>query len=416
MPAKTKPLTNTEIRSAKATSKDLSLYDGDGLILYVKLSGSKVWRFRYYKPITGKRQTMTIGAYPEISLAEARQHREDARALLAKGIDPQEYKREIMTEAHAVKANTLAKVAADWLAIKLSQDLSENTIKQINRMLNVYLLPSMGAVPVTLITPRRVIEAMEALKATGRLETIHRAIQRLREIMDYAANAGYITANPISRISTAFSQPVRTNNPTIRPEGLPKLLQLVAVSRLELQTRLLIEWQLLTMTRPGEAVGTEWNDIDVEAKLWVIPAERMKMKREHVIPLCQQALDVVQAMKAISGNRAHVFPSFKNPQKPMSSQTVNMALKRMGYKGELVSHGLRSIASTALNEEGFNPDVIEAALAHRGKDAVRNAYNRSVYLEQRRVMMDFWGNYVEQAASGQVMASGGLKGLRVVSS
>lgn len=415
MPAKTKPLTNTEIRSAKATSKDLSLFDGDGLVLYVKLSGSKVWRFRYYKPITGKRQTMTIGAYPEISLAEARQHREDARALLAKGIDPQEYKREIMTEAHAVKANTLAKVAADWLEIKLSQDLSENTIKQINRMLNVYLLPSMGAVPVTMITPRRVIEAMETLKATGRLETIHRAVQRLREIMDYAANAGYITANPISRISTAFSQPVRTNNPTIRPEGLPKLLQLVAVSRLELQTRLLIEWQLLTMTRPGEAVGTEWNEIDIEAKLWVIPAEKMKMKREHVIPLCQQALDVVQAMKSISGNRAHVFPSFKNPQKPMSSQTVNMALKRMGYKGELVSHGLRSIASTALNEEGFNPDVIEAALAHRGKDAVRNAYNRSIYLEQRRVMMDFWGNYVEQAASGQVMASGGLKGLRIVS-
>lgn len=415
MPAKTKPLTNTEIRSAKATSKDLSLYDGDGLILYVKLSGSKVWRFRYYKPITGKRQTMTIGAYPEISLADARQHREDARALLAKGIDPQEYKREVMTEAYEAKANTLAKVAADWLAVKMSQNLSENTIKQINRMLNVYLLPSMGSVPVTMITPRRVIEAMETLKAAGRLETIHRAIQRLREIMDYAANAGYITANPISRISTAFSQPVRTNNPTIRPEGLPRLLQLVAVSRLELQTRLLIEWQLLTMTRPREAAETEWNEIDTKAKIWVIPAERMKMKREHVIPLCQQALDVIQAMKAISGNRVHVFPSFKNPQKPMSSQTVNMALKRMGYKGELVSHGLRSIASTALNEEGFNPDVIEAALAHRGKDAIRNAYNRSTYLEQRRVMMDFWGNYVEQAASGQVMASGGLKGLRAIS-
>lgn len=168
------------------------------------------------------------------------------------------------------------------------------------------------------------------------------------------------------------------------------------------------------MTRPREAAGTEWSEIDTESKLWVIPAERMK--REHVIPLCQQALDVIQAMKTISCNRVHVFPSFKNPQKPMSSQTVNVALKRMGYKGELVSHGLRSIASTALNEEGFNPNVIEAALAHRGKDAIRNAYNRSVYLEQRRVMMDFWGNYVEQAASGQVMASGGLKGLRVVSS
>ncbi|ERK08610.1 prophage integrase [Serratia fonticola AU-AP2C] len=416
MPAKTKPLTNTEIRSAKATSKDLSLYDGDGLILYVKLSGSKVWRFRYYKPITGKRQTMTIGAYPEISLSEARQYREEARALVAKGIDPQEYKREIMAEAHEAKVNTLAKVAAEWLAVKLSQDLSDSTITQINRMLDVYLLPSMGSMPITTITPRRVIEAMESLKAAGRLETIHRAIQRLREIMDYAANVGYITANPISRISTAFSQPERTNSPTIRPEELPKLLQTVAISRLELPTRLLIEWQLLTMTRPHEASGTEWCEIDTEAKLWVIPANRMKMKREHVIPLCQQALDVIQAMKAISGDRVHVFPSFKNPQNAMNSQTVNAALKRMGYKGELVSHGLRSIASTALNEEGFDHDVIEAALAHRGKDAIRNAYNRSVYLEQRRVMMEFWGNYVEQAASGQVMASGGLKGLRAIAS
>ncbi|WP_199062108.1 integrase domain-containing protein [Serratia sp. ASV30] len=416
MPAKTKPLTNTEIRSAKATSKDLSLYDGDGLILYVKPSGSKVWRFRYYKPITGKRQTMTIGAYPEISLSEARQYREEARALVAKGIDPQEYKREIMAEAHEAKVNTLAKVAAEWLAVKLSQDLSKSTITQINRMLDVYLLPSMGSMPITTITPRRVIEAMESLKVAGRLETIHRAIQRLREIMDYAANVGYITANPISRISTAFSQPERTNSPTIRPEELPTLLQTVAISRLELPTRLLIEWQLLTMTRPHEASGAEWSEIDTEAKLWVIPANRMKMKREHVIPLCQQALDVIQAMKAISGDRVHVFPSFKNPQNSMNSQTVNAALKRMGYKGELVSHGLRSIASTALNEEGFNPDIIEAALAHRGKDTIRNAYNRSVYLEQRRVMMEFWGSYVAQAASGQVMASGGLKGLRAIAS
>lgn len=416
MPVKTKPLTNTEVRNAKTTSKDLSLFDGDGLILFVRPSGSKAWRFRYNKPITGKRQTMTIGTYPEISLVEARQHREDARALLAKGIDPQEYKREIMTEAREAKSNTLERVAADWLAVKLSQSLSKSTVTQINRMLTVYLLPAMGAVPITMVTPRRVIEAMEPLKVAGRLETIHRAVQRLREIMDYAANAGYIAANPISRISTAFSQPERTNSPTIRPEELPKLLQTVAVSRLELPTRLLIEWQLLTMTRPHEASGAEWREIDAEAKLWVIPAERMKMKREHVIPLCQQALDVIQAMKAVSGDRVHVFPSFKNPQNSMNSQTVNAALKRMGYKGELVSHGLRSIASTALNEEGFDPDVIEAALAHRGKDAIRNAYNRSVYLEQRRVMMEFWGNYVEQAASGQVMASGGLKGLRAVAS
>lgn len=169
----------------------------------------------------------------------------------------------------------------------------------------------------------------------------------------------------------------------------------LVMSNLSVPTRCLIEWQLLTLVRPSEASGTRWAEIDLEAKLWTIPAERMKAKREHIVPLSPQALEMLDVMKPISAHREHVFPSRNDPKQPMNSQTANAALKRIGYGGKLVAHGLRSIASTALNEAGFNPDVIEAALSHVDKDEVRRAYNRALYLEQRREILSWWGLLIE---------------------
>ncbi|HHL3874804.1 TPA: tyrosine-type recombinase/integrase, partial [Klebsiella pneumoniae] len=165
-------------------------------------------------------------------------------------------------------------------------------------------------------------------------------------------------------------------------------------SNLSVSTRCLIEWQLLTLVRPSEASGARWVEIDLDAKLWTIPAERMKAKREHIVPLSPQALDILEVMKPISAHREHIFPSRNDPKRPMNSQTANAALKRIGYGGKLVAHGLRSIASTALNESNFNSDVIESALAHTDKNEVRKAYNRSIYLKQRVELMDWWGNFV----------------------
>lgn len=192
----------------------------------------------------------------------------------------------------------------------------------------------------------------------------------------------------------AFEKPKKQNMPTLRPEELPKLMRSLVMSNLSVPTRCLIEWQLLTLVRPSEASGARWEEIDLNAKLWTIPAERMKAKREHIVPLSLQALDILEVMKPISAHRTHVFPSRNDPKQPMNSQTANAALKRIGYGGKLVAHGLRSIASTAMNEAGLNSDVIEAALAHIEKNEVRRAYNRSTYLEKRKKLMSWWGNFI----------------------
>ncbi len=250
--------------------------------------------------------------------------------------------------------------------------------------------------PVQQIKARILVEALEPIKARGALETIRRLVQRINEIMIYAVNTGLIDANPASGIGMAFEKPKKQNMPTLRPEELPKLMRSLVMSNLSVSNRCLIEWQLLTLVRPSEAYGARWAEIDHDAKLWTIPAERMKAKREHIVPLSPQALEILEVMKPISANREHVFPSRNVPKQPMNSQTANVALKRIGYGGKLVAHGLRSNTSTALNEEGFNPDVIEAALAHSDKNEVRKAYNRSINLEQRKELMTWWGCIVDK--------------------
>ncbi|HCO9998282.1 TPA: tyrosine-type recombinase/integrase, partial [Escherichia coli] len=177
---------------------------------------------------------------------------------------------------------------------------------------------------------------------------------------------------------------------------LPKLMRSITMSNLSIPTRCLIEWQLLTLVRPAEASNAKWIEIDFEAKLWIIPANRMKAKREHIVPLSLQTLDILEIMKPISSHREYIFPSRNNPNQPMNSQTANAALKRIGYGGKLVAHGLRSIASTAMNEAGINPDIIEAALSHCDKNEVRRAYNRTTYLEQRKELMNWWGSFISK--------------------
>jgi len=238
------------------------------------------------------------------------------------------------------------------------------------------------------------VEALEPIKARGALETIRRLVQRINEIMIYAVNTGLINANPASGIGMAFEKPKKQHMPTLRPEELPVLMRSLELSNLSIPTRCLIIWQLLTLVRPSEASGARWAEIDFNARLWLIPSERMKANREHIVPLSPQALNILKMMSPISAHSEYIFPSRSNPKQPMNSQTANAALKRIGYGGKLVAHGLRSIASTAMNEEGFNPDVIESALAHTDKNEVRKAYNRSTYIRKRVELMNWWGSKV----------------------
>ncbi|EOX4710681.1 tyrosine-type recombinase/integrase, partial [Escherichia coli] len=326
-------------------------------------SGSKLWRFSYYRPSDKKRILLSFGSLDDVSLADARKRRSEYRALISSGTDPQSHERQKRETEARRQGNTFENVAASWYQVKISQNLAPNTIKDIWRSLDKYVFPFIGNTPVDTLTARRFVEILTPIRERGNLETLKRVLQRINEVMDYAANSGMIDTNPAANVRKAFPTPVKKHMPTIRPEQLPELMQALSVSATERQTRLLIEWQLLTVTRPVEASSARWEEIDLDAQQWTIPAGRMKMRRDHVIPLCGQAMAVLEAMKPISHHRDYVFPSLKNPRQPMSSQTANAALRRMGFGGILVSHGMRAIFSTAANEEGFEPDVIEAALA-----------------------------------------------------
>lgn len=389
----TRPLTNTEVLRAKAIDKDLTLHDGDGLFMVVKTTGKKLWRFRYQRPATKQRTMMGIGAFPALSLADARRLRADYLSLLANGIDPQTQAERVIEQQQIELDRIFSTVAANWFALKQAS-VTPDYAKDIWRSLEKDVFPAIGEIPVQEIKARTLVEALKPIKARGALETVRRLVQRINEIMIYAVNTGLIDANPASGIGMAFEKPKKQNMPTLRPEELPMLMRSLIMSNLSVPTRCLIEWQLLTLVRPSEASGARWAEIDLNAKLWTIPAERMKAKREHIVPLSPQAIEILEVMRPISAHREHVFPSRNDPKQSMNSQTANAALKRIGYGGKLVAHGLRSIASTAMNEAGLNPDVIEAALAHSDRNEVRKAYNRTTYLSQRKDLMIWWGDFI----------------------
>ncbi|MEG5760502.1 integrase domain-containing protein [Enterobacter hormaechei] len=393
----TRPLTNNEILKAKPREKDFTLHDGDGLFLLIKTTGKKLWRFRYQRPVSGSRTNLSLGSYPALTLAAARQIRDQHLTTLAQGMDPQQQQEQASEQRQIELDSIFSTVAANWFKMK-SKSVTEDYAKDIWRSLDKDVFPAIGAIPVQEIKARTIVEALEPIKARGALETVRRLVQRINEIMIYAVNTGLIDSNPASGVGMAFEKPKKQNMPTLRPEELPKLMRSLVMSNLSVSTRCLIEWQLLTLVRPSEASGTRWAEIDLNAKLWTIPAERMKAKREHIVPLSTQALEILEVMRPISAHREYIFPSRNDPQQPMNSQTANAALKRIGYGGKLVAHGLRSIASTTMNEAGFNADIIESSLAHTDKNEVRRAYNRANYLKQRSDLLAWWGDEIQNAS------------------
>ena len=410
----TKPLTNTEVKQAKPKEKVYSLSDGNGLQLRVKPNGSKLWLFDYYRPFTKVRTSLSFGSYPEVSIADARGKRKAARELLAKDIDPKEYREENDLKKEREHANTLEHIAAQWLEVKKS-NVSTDHANDTWRSLELHIFPSLGKLPIHRISAVKTIDTIKPIAAKGSLETVKRLCQRLNEIMIFAVNTGILTANPLAGISKAFQAPTKRHLPSLKPDQLPELMQTVATASIKRTTRCLIEWQLHTMVRPSEAAGTRWKEIDFENQLWTIPAERMKKKKEHMVPLTDQCIALLEIMRPMSGHREHVFPADRNPRTHINSSTANVALKRMGYGGKLVSHGFRALASTTLNEQGFDIDVIEAALAHTGKDEVRNAYNRANYLARRKPVMEWWSNHIDQATTGSISIRG-KKTLKLVNS
>ncbi|ENY0895816.1 integrase arm-type DNA-binding domain-containing protein [Enterobacter ludwigii] len=392
-----KKLTDTEIKSTKPADKEINLFDGDGLILRIAplaKGGKKNWYFRYAVPVSKKRTKMSLGTYPHLTLARARALRDEYLSLLANRIDPQVHNNNKANALKNATEHTLQTVARKWLDEKVkTSGISQDHAEDIWRSLERNIFPGLGNVPINEIRPKLLKQHLDPIEQRGVLETLRRIISRLNEIFRYAATEELIEFNPADNLGQRFSKPKKQNMPALPPSDLPRFLVALNNASIRLETR---QWQLLTWVRPGEAVRTRWSDIDIETGMWNIPSDFMKMKKPHKVPLSKEALRILDSMKAISGHREWVFPSIKAPLNHMHEQTANAAIIRMGFGGELVAHGMRSIARTAAEESGkFRTDVLEAALAHSKKDEIIAAYNRADYLAERVVLMQWWSGYVQ---------------------
>ena len=406
----TKPLKNTEVDNAKPKDKDYSLMDGQGLFLRVKTNGKKFWLFNYYKPLTSppKRTNLSIGSYPEISIAKARNMRNEYRALLAQGIDPQVHRKEQELAQLQNLSNTFYKVAENW-RLKYQTEVEPLTMEKNWLRLEKHLFPKLGNYPVSSITPLLLVEALKPLSIAGKSDTLHRLIRLANQILNYAVNTGLLQFNYCEKVREAFSKKPKQNNPAIHPSELPEFLQILNNSNHDLTTKILIQWELLTMVRPAEAVSVEWSEIDWNERLWHIPAEKMKKTKKgansHTVPLSTQALAILHKMRNISGNSKFVFAHYSKPNQPMSKETANKAINKMGYAGRQTAHGLRAVARTWLAENNVPYEVAEACLAHAVGSEVSLVYNRSTYLEQRKPVMQLWGDYIEQCSINSTLAT-----------
>ncbi|EDV4563227.1 DUF4102 domain-containing protein [Salmonella enterica subsp. enterica] len=397
MPKVATKLTDTEIKKAKPTEKEFTLWDGDGLFLRIKPSGKKIWHLGYTVPLTKKRAKMSLGFYPYLTLAQARALRDEYLSLLAQGIDPQSHNEQKAQALKDATEHTFQTVAKKWLDEKIkTSGISQDHAKDIWRSLERNIFPTLGDIPIKEIRPKMLKQHLDPIEQRGVLETLRRIISRLNEIFRYAATEELIEFNPADNLTQRFSKPKKQNMPALPPSELPRFIVALANASIRLETRQLIEWQLLTWVRPGEAVRARWTDIDEENRFWNIPAEFMKMKRPHKVPLSKEAMRILESMKLISGHREWVFPSIKAPLSHMHEQTANAAIIRMGFGGEMVAHGMRSIARTAAEESSkFRTEVLEAALAHSKKDEIIAAYNRAEYLAERAELMQWWSDYVQ---------------------
>lgn len=389
-----KPLTDTTLKNLKPMDKEYTKSDSKGLYIRVFPYGSKIWYFSY--KWRGKYKRISLGNYPDLSLAHAREMAQEYRGLVLRHIDPLSYIQSLHSAVEEKKI-TFAEMATRWRdkRLKLGK-LKAQTVNEAFRRVELHLFPKIGDLPIEEANYSTFAPALSPLKNSNTLYKINIAIN---QIFRMAEDEDLIPKNPFRNIHDEFTYAETKNHPTIKPEDLPHLFKVLQGADVKKPTALLIEWQLLSILRSAEAVKIEWADIDWEAKALHIPAERMKGgKHPHSVPLSSQALNVLEQMRRYTGNRKYVFCSRVAPyNKPMNSGAANVALKRMGFKGLLVAHGLRSIASTYLHElDIFSSEAIELCLSHENRGKVRAAYDKSRKWRSRQEIMQKWGDYVEE--------------------
>ncbi|EFI9702283.1 tyrosine-type recombinase/integrase [Escherichia coli] len=380
-----------QVDAAKPREKAYKLADGAGLYLEVVPSGSRYWRMKYR--FNGKEKRMAFGVYPAVSLAQARALRDDAKKKLAEGIDPSLAKKEEKLVRDVQLNNTFQAVALEWHGTKVSR-WSEGYASDIIEAFNKDIFPYIGQQPVNEIKPLVLLNVLRRIESRGATEKAKKVRQRCSEVFRYAIVTGRAEYNPAADLTSAMSGHESKHYPFLTVEELPDFFKALAgytgSPLVVLAARLLI----LTGVRTGELRGAFWSEFDLEKAVWEIPAERMKMKRPHLVPLSTQALEIVQQLKVMSGQYPQVFPGRNDPRKTMSEASINQVFKRIGYTGRVTGHGFRHTMSTILHEEGFNTAWIETQLAHVDKNAIRGTYNHALYLEGRREMMQWYADYI----------------------
>jgi integrase len=383
-------LSEVRVRNAKPRDKAYKLFDERGLYLRVDVTGGRHWRFRYR--LHGKEKLISLGPYPDVSLKRAREKREEARTLVADGIDPSAKRK----AEKVAQGETFEAIAVEWLALQ-SKSLQPDTQSLLRSRLKAYLYPYIGSSPIGQITAPELLAALRKTESRGRHETAHRARALAGRIFRYAIATGRGQRDISADLKDALA-PVKSKNfaAITDPAKVGELLRAIHGYVGQPITAFALKLAPLVFVRPGELRGAEWSEFDLANAEWRIPAVRMKMGQPHIVPLSRQALQILNELKPLTSNSQYVFPSLLTRRRPMSDNTVNAALRRMGYSGEEhTGHGFRSMASTLLNELGYPPDVIELQLAHSERNKVRAAYNRAQRLAERRKMMQEWADYLD---------------------
>ncbi len=387
-------LTATSVKNAKPKGKAYKLADGGGMFLLVSPGGSKYWRQKYR--IAGKEKLLALGVYPEVSLAEARNRRDQARKLLDNGVDPSEFKKSLKDSLHENSSNSFEIIAREWLD-KTSSKWVDNYLEKLTRRFETYIFPRMGHKPITEITSPELLKALRHIESTGAVDTAHRTLQNCGQVFRYAVATGRADNDPTSALKGALAPVNLKHRASITdPSQVGALLRAIDGYDGIFPVKCALCLAPILFARPGELRHAEWSEFDIAKAEWRIPAEKMKMKEQHIVPLSSQTLAILEELHPLTGKGKYLFPSIRTNRKPMSENTINAALRRLGYtKEEMTGHGFRSMASTLLNEQGWNKDWIERQLAHAERDNVRAAYNHAEYLPERKKMMQQWADYLD---------------------
>jgi integrase len=391
-------ISELKIRASKPKEKSYKVWDDRGLYMLVTPTGGRLWRFRYR--IGGVEKLLALGAYPDVPLKRAREKRDEARILVADGVDPMAKRR----ADRAARTDTFELIAAEWLELQ-RKALASETMQILGTRLKSFLYPYIGSRPVRSITAQELLAALRRIEARGKHETAHRVRALAGRVLRFAVATGRADHDVAADLKDALA-PVKSRNfaSVTDPARVGQLLRAIDGYDGQPITALALKLAPLVFVRPGELRGAEWFEFDLENAEWRIPGSRMKMVEQHIVPLARQAVGILRELHVLTGTGRLVFPSLLNLDRPMSENTINAALRRLGYAGdEQTAHGFRSMASTLLNEQGFPPDVIELQLAHFERNKVRAAYNRAQRLSERRSMMQHWADYLyELRASARV--------------